>query len=259
MQAYIGSNPYGAAVLAAGSVSAAGSEVFLHWLQSELPALASRYKLCWLSLAPAETGVLTAVLAAGFQYHHIRDDILTLVYRLQSDAYLPLAATHSIGVGAAVFNARGEILLVREQPVPGGKTGYFKLPGGMVEPYEHFVSALEREVAEETGVLATFRGWLAMRHHHQGQFGASNLYLVGRLDASTLELKPDPREIAEAAWFDPQAFLADPLAHPYNKLLVRAALDGQLWPSAEFTDYQAGPRGFELFQAKNRSLSDPAT
>ena len=88
-----------------------------------------------------------------------------------------------------------------------------------------FVEALQREVLEETGVAAVFQGWFAMRHHHQGQFGASNLYLVARLTSQQTDVSPDLHEIAEAAWFDPQAFLADPLAHPYNKLLVQGALD----------------------------------
>lgn len=243
-------NPYGAAVLDAGQLQQAGVSVqlFSHWLQTELPAL-THFKLCWLTLNEHETAFIAPALLAGFHYHHVQGKTLTLVKRLQADAYLPLAATHSIGVGAAVFNALGQILLVQEIPLPGKKPGYFKLPGGMVETREHFVAALEREVLEETGVNATFQGWFAMRHHHQGQFGASNLYIVAKLFSEQTDVAPDYTEIEAAAWFDPRQFLLDPQAHPYNKLLVEAALSSPLWQMRDLPEYQAGPLGFELFQA----------
>ncbi len=243
-------NPYGAAVLAGGSLQTAGISVdaFARWLNNELAALAEVYKLCWLTFNAAETAFIAPTLQHGFVYHHVQGTDITLVKRLQHDAYLPLAATHSIGVGAAVFNHLGQILLVRELPLPGKKPGYFKLPGGMVETQEHFVEALQREVLEETGVAAVFQGWFAMRHHHQGQFGSSNLYLVARLTSQQTDVSPDLHEIAEAAWFDPQAFLADPLAHPYNKLLVQGALESPIWTARELPAYQAGPLGFEMFQ-----------
>lgn len=248
--ALLAENPYGAAVLNAGELQAAGVSVavFSQWLQVELPAL-QRFKLCWLTLNEHETAFIGPALAHGFSYHHVQDNMLTLVRRLQADAYLPLAATHSIGVGAAVFNTLGQILLVQEIPLPGKKPGYFKLPGGMVETREHFVAALQREVLEETGVTATFQGWFAMRHHHQGQFGASNLYIVAKLFSEQTDVAPDYREIAAAAWLDPQQFLRDPQAHPYNKLLVEAALNSPLWQIRDLPEYQAGPLGFELFQA----------
>lgn len=243
-------NPYGAVVLNGGQLQKSGVSVLLfsQWLQTELPML-THFKLCWLTFDEHETAFIGPALTAGFHYHHVQDKTLTLVKRLQADAYLPLAATHSIGVGAAVFNALGQILLVQEIPLPGKKPGYFKLPGGMVETKEHFVSALEREVLEETGVTATFQGWFAMRHHHQGQFGASNLYIVARLFSEQTDVVPDYTEIAAAAWVDPQQFLLDAKAHPYNKLLVEAALNSPLWQVRELPEYQAGPLGFELFQA----------
>ncbi len=253
ISALLEENPYGAAVLSAGQLQTAGVSVseFSHWLQTALPQLAS-FKLCWLTLNAHETAFIRPALEAGFHYHHVQETTLTLVKRLQPDAYLPLAATHSVGVGAAVFNTQGQILLVQEIPLPGKKPGYFKLPGGMVETKEHFVAALEREVLEETGVTATFQGWFAMRHHHQGQFGASNLYIVARLFSEQTHVAPDYTEIAAAGWFDPQQYLLDAKAHPYNKLLVQAALNSPLWQAGELPDYQAGPLGFELFQGRSK-------
>jgi len=65
---------------------------------------------------------------------------------------------------------------------------------------------------------------LALRHHHHGQFGASNIYFVALLQATSEQIAIDEREIAEARWFEPKAFLQDPSAGAYNKLLVQLAL-----------------------------------
>lgn len=249
MQALLTENRYGACVLSGDALAEVSATSFQRWLSTELSQLACRYKLCWLILPPAATGLLPLALAHGFQYHSIQQEQLTLVFRLQATAYLPLAATHSIGVGGVVFNQAGQVLLIREQPLAGESIGHWKLPGGMTEPAEHLVTALVREVREETGIHADFKGWVAMRHHHKGQFGASNLYLVGRLDTTETLLTPDPAEIASAAWFEPAVYLADTSAHPYNQALVRQAMQPACWLPLTLSGYQAGPAGFEIFVA----------
>ena len=57
-----------------------------------------------------------------------------------------------VAVGAVVFNDLLEVLLVRRANEP--KKGDWSLPGGSLELGETLVSAVEREVAEETGVVA---------------------------------------------------------------------------------------------------------
>lgn len=240
-------NHYGACILAGEQLATLDAADLRQWFERQRPALAKQYKLCWLELLPAATHLLPELLQLGFDYHSIDGQQLTLVLKLQPAAYLPLAASHSIGVGGAVFNQSGDILLVKEQPV-GPRAGlHWKLPGGMTEPGEHLVAALEREVLEETGVQAYFTGWVALRHHHKGQFGASNLYLVGRLETCQTSLSPDPSEIAAAAWFDPQLYLQDVTAHPFNQLLVRQALTATPWSLQDMIGYDAGPAGFEIF------------
>ena len=105
---------------------------------------------------------------------------MTLVQAIcKPDAYLPLAATHSIGVGAAVFNPLGADFTGTRVAAPREEAGHtLSCQVAWWKLKEHFVDALEREVLEETGVVAAvWQGWFAMRHHHQGQFGASNLYI----------------------------------------------------------------------------------
>lgn len=55
-------------------------------------------------------------------------------------------------VGAALFDARGRLLLVRRGHPPDA--GRWSLPGGRVEPGEDDAAALRRELAEETGLRA---------------------------------------------------------------------------------------------------------
>lgn len=53
-------------------------------------------------------------------------------------------------MGAIVHDGQGRILLVRRANPPGA--GLWSLPGGKVEPGEDDVTAVIREVAEETGL-----------------------------------------------------------------------------------------------------------
>lgn len=244
-------NHYGACILTGDQLAVVDADSFRYWFETQHQHLTSKYRLCWLELPPQATHLLPLMLALGFVYHSFAGTTLTLVMRLQPDAYLPLAATHSIGVGGVVFNQAGEILLIKEQAIGPRAGTHWKLPGGMTEPGEHLIAALEREVQEETGVQACFDGWVALRHHHKGQFGASNLYLVGRLQTLQTALNPDPVEIAAAGWFDPNSYLQDPTAHPFNQLLVRQALGPVSWCLQPFDGYQAGPAGFEIFSALN--------
>ena len=55
-----------------------------------------------------------------------------------------------VGVGVAVFNPAGQVLLVQRGRPPGA--GRWGLPGGLVELGERLVDAAVREVREETGV-----------------------------------------------------------------------------------------------------------
>lgn len=216
-------------------------------LAASVEAWQHHYSLIWLEVPASRSELISVAVALGFIFHHCTADKLMLSKKLQADSYLPSAATHSIGVGAVVFSTAGKVLLVQEKPLEGRSPGYFKLPGGMVDAKEHLVDAAIREVLEETGVSAHFDSFLGLRHHHQGQFGASNLYMVCRLTAEETEPKPDPREILQARWFDCAEYLADSNASFYNKLLVQTALTGQRLSSQKVPGYMKGQDEYEIF------------
>jgi 8-oxo-dGTP diphosphatase len=58
------------------------------------------------------------------------------------------APTHIVAVSGLITNPQGEILLVRSP-----KRGW-EMPGGQVEEGESLITALQREVQEESGVVA---------------------------------------------------------------------------------------------------------
>jgi len=205
------------------------------------------YQLIWLELPASHAALIAPALDLGFSFHHCQSDKLMLVKKLQPNSYLPLAATHSVGVGGLVWSPAGEVLMVRELALPGQTPGYFKLPGGMVEPKEHLAMAVAREVLEETGVHATFQSVLGMRHHHRGQFGASNLYIVCQLQAQTTALMAAENEIAEVRWFRPEIYLQDEKASEYNKLLLKSALKYSGLVQHQVAGYAQSAADYEIF------------
>lgn len=206
-----------------------------------------QYQLIWLELPGHCAALIPEALKLGFTYHHCQPERLMLVKKLRQDSYLPLAATHSIGVGALVWSPSGQVLMVKELPLAGEKPGYFKLPGGMVEPKEHLATAVVREVLEETGVVANFHSVLGMRHHHKGQFGASNLYIVCQLSATTTALQAAENEIAEVCWFDVDTYLNDKKASLYNKLLLKSAVSSSRLVSHQVAGYMQSAADYEIF------------
>lgn len=56
----------------------------------------------------------------------------------------------TVGVGAVIWNAQGEVLLIKRARPP--RQGEWSIPGGKVEMGESLHAALKREVREETGL-----------------------------------------------------------------------------------------------------------
>lgn len=61
-----------------------------------------------------------------------------------------------VGVGIAIYNAEGQLLLVQRGRPPG--KGTWGLPGGLLDVGESLAAAAEREVMEELGVRIAVGG-----------------------------------------------------------------------------------------------------
>lgn len=71
--------------------------------------------------------------------------------------------TFRFGVHAAIFNARGQVLLLK-QAYGDGRWG---LPGGGVEPGETVYDAIRRECLEELGVPVTVEAFTGLYYHRE--------------------------------------------------------------------------------------------
>jgi 8-oxo-dGTP diphosphatase len=206
-----------------------------------------RLKVAWLLLPAERADLVPIAVAAGFQFHHCSDTGLMLAMRLSPDSYLPAYATHTIGVGAVVISDEREILTVVERRDLESRPDYFKLPGGMLERGEHFADGAVRETLEETGVNAEFVELVSLRHHHRGQFGTSNIYVVCRLKPLTRAIVIDETEIGRALWLPVDEYLAHPGVGPYNRRVVSAALGGRGLRSCEIDQYMDSPDEYEAW------------
>ena len=106
----------------------------------------------------------------------------------------------SIGCAGVVMR-EGRALLVQRGWQPGA--GSWQIPGGYVEHDEPILTAVEREVLEESGVVARARDVIAFRHSIGGSIGgpSTNLYVVFRLDYVEGEPQVDHDEIADAGFY----------------------------------------------------------
>lgn len=88
------------------------------------------------------------------------------------------------GVGGAVFNEKGEILVIVEKynMIDAVPIKRWKVPGGLVEKNERMCTAIVREVMEETGVSAEFKGIVCIRHNLR--YVCTGVHVQPRMHAS---------------------------------------------------------------------------
>ena len=183
-------------------------------------------RLVWLRIPQAAAALVPVAAAAGFSFHHAEPGIVMMTLPLRADAYIPHYATHNVGGGGVVIDAEQRLLVVNERYRRDRSKPYYKLPGGSLDPQEDLAQAVEREVAEETGVQAEFQGVVCIRHRHQFRFGRSDFYIVCRLRPLTSALRRDPREIEECRWMPVDEYLTSPYVGRFNRTVVRQALQG---------------------------------
>ncbi len=181
--------------------------------------------LIWVTLAREQSGFIPLFTQKGFVFHLCNENELTLIFRIQKNAYAPFAPTHTLGVGGLVLNDKAEVLLIRDKWMNGKG---FKLPGGYVDLGESLNKAAEREVFEETGIQASFTSIVSVITKHPHNFGKSNAYIVCRLSPSTSLIDiQDTDEIELATWMNPADFLTDDSSSKFHRHLVATLLNKQ--------------------------------
>jgi 8-oxo-dGTP pyrophosphatase MutT (NUDIX family) len=203
------------------------------------------YRLVWLDVPIARAPLIPIAVAAGFVFHHSDEGDLVLTRRLVEDAFVPVHATHYVGVGGVVLNDRRDLLVVCERHRRTSQR-YYKLPGGALQPGEHLVDAVLREVLEETGVRARFESLVCFRHWHGYRYGKSDIYFVCRLTPLSEDVTAQATEIEECLWMPVEEYLAHELVSAFNKRIVLAALSSP-GVAPEWVDGYDDPSRYEFF------------
>ena len=203
------------------------------------------YRLVWLDVPIERAALIPVAVDAGFTFHHSNERNLMLTRRLVEGAFIPFHATHYIGAGGVVLNDRRELLVVCERH-RRTKQPYYKLPGGALQPGEHLVDGVIREVFEETGVRTTFEGLVCFRHWHGYRYGKSDIYFVCRLAPLSQEVTMQTEELEECFWMPLDDYYASDLVSAFNKRIVRAAVSSR-GVSPEWIEGYADPSRYEFF------------
>lgn len=216
-------------------------EGFEEALQDKIQQAKERHKqLIWITLPRELACYIPIITAQGFNFHNCLSDEITLTLRLKASAYVPFIPTYTIGAGAIVTNQRGELLVIKEHIATSAA---YKLPGGHVELTEKISEAIVREVYEETGIHAQFKGIVGLTSKHPYRFGKSNMYFICKLDALTDTINiQDTDEIQDAKWVNIQDYINDEDHHVFNRQMVENLYNKQ---------------GLKLFDASNKGESNP--
>lgn len=125
-------------------------------------------------------------------------------------------------VGAVVHDRGGRLLLIQRGREPG--RGLWSLPGGRVEPGESEHEAIEREMAEETGLRVRVVR-LVGRVHRPGPDGAT--YDIGDYLCEVVDLDDDSDgatlragdDTDDARWVDATEYEALPVVEGMREIL----------------------------------------
>ncbi|CAF4289178.1 unnamed protein product [Rotaria socialis] len=208
----------------------------------------------WLPIPHDRTELISIAQKFGFVLHHAKPDYVMLTNWLDENepnplpSYaistigvgglvvnskrenepnpLPSYAISTIGVGGLVVNSKREVLLIQERFAY--VDDYFKLPGGALDIGEPIECGVEREVFEETGIRAHFRGVLAFTYDNNFRFEHGDVYFACLMsldeDEKDQQINFDPLEIAACQWMPLDEWANSPEKHPVPITLHLARL-----------------------------------
>lgn len=187
----------------------------------------------WLSLTTAQVnaGYAQVALKHGFEMHSVVSSscLMLTMWLAEGECSLPKGATHTLGVGCVCLdNKNNKILVVREKYGP--LQSLWKIPTGAVEPGEDIAGACVRELKEETGIEAAFRGVIMLRHMHNYLHDKGDIFCICLMNfdatMSDQALLAQESEIDDVQWMDLTIYLSQsffdksPLYQQINKTIV---------------------------------------
>nr|MCH9814249.1 NUDIX domain-containing protein [Campylobacterota bacterium] len=179
-------------------------------------------RLLWIQLSIEKSDFIPLLTKNNFIFHHCGAKEIMMVKKLVENPIIPTAINHTLGVGAVIINDN-KLLVVKDKIWQ-----QYKLPGGYIDDQEHLSKALKREVFEETGIKIVLESVTHLGHFPIAQFEKANLYIICSAQALSTEINIiDTEEIIDAKWMDIETFLNDEEVHPYNKNIVKNAIENR--------------------------------
>jgi len=237
---------YNGLIIESNSVSPLIAEFKTSLLSLQKRAKEEEKNLLWLDLSTKQSQHIAIALELGFEFHNCEAKRTTLTYCVKEDAYVPVAPTHTIGVGAVVINKHNELLMVRDRI--HNNHSIYKLPGGMLEEAQSLEEGVVREVWEETGIKAKLIKMVSVLNSHPFTFNKSNMYIVFQLEALSSEINIiDIHEIEEAIWMPLDDFFAHEEMSAFQKKLVNSALNHEGLSLLEYEHILANKKHVEVY------------
>lgn len=146
-----------------------------------------------------------------------------------------------VGVGVVVFNAVGEVLLIKRGRPP--RAGQWSLPGGLVDLGERLAEAARREVAEECAVQIELGGLLTTFEPIERDAEGRIEYHYVVIDYWARHLSGEPvaqDDAAAVAWASLSQLASLSLRHE-TQAVIRQAY--RAWEEADGTAEQSGGAG----------------
>lgn len=159
----------------------------------------------------------------GFSFHHTENNTLAMQCWLPNPPNrLPHYASHYVGVGGLVVDwEQRKVLVIKEKQ--GNDVFTWKIPGGLVDVGEYIGEAVEREVREETGIEATFKGVISLREKKYYNFGRNDIYIICLLEPKTTAIKMCEIELAHCKWMDVDEWCAQEFKVETQKIISSMA------------------------------------
>ena len=209
-------------------------------------AIKEQISLLWLDLTVKQNEHIAVALELGFKFHNCEAKRTTLTFQVTKGAYIPVAPTHTIGVGAVVINEKNELLMVRDRIHTSHSI--YKLPGGMLEHAQSLEEGVVREVWEETGIKAKLIKMVSVLNSHPFTFNKSNMYIVFQLEAETTKIEViDTHEIEFALWMPLDEFFAHEEMSQFQKDLVNSALYNEGISLIDYKNAHANKKHVEVY------------
>lgn len=196
-------------------------------------------QLVWLQVPLDKAALIPIAIGHGFAFHHSQPQYTMLTCALVPETFVPAYATHCIGVGGMVLDADANLLVVNERFRPDPARPFWKLPGGYLDPQEHLVAGVQREIREETGIETAFQHLVGLWHGHGQRFGKSVIYMIFRLRPQTFAIRKCEQEIEDCRWMPVADYLASTDVSAFNRAIVSAGLAA---PTLQATGMPGYPR-----------------